>query len=169
MAGNEELAARIQVLEDIEDIRRIKSLYCRICDCGWDKPGPAGISLKDIFTVDGVWDNGVSIIKIHESKRRQSGSPFKMGVHYSINGSIEVNGDVGKGWWHGLIPLTTPDGEARWCAGIYEEDYQRTPTGWKYKKMKFHPAFMSPHKEGWAEKTMRSAEDLVRHARWLEE
>ena len=163
------LEGRVKMLEDIQEIRRLKSLYCRICDTGYDKPLPERKRLKDIFTEDGIWDTGFYVIKVGEQDPPAGSDwPFGMGVHYSINGAIEVTGDSARGYWHGLIPLTTPDGEAEWCAGIYEEDYQRTPTGWKYKKLKFHPAFMSPHGKGWAEKATLTHQEKARHALWSE-
>ena len=41
------------MLEDIEEIRRLKFLYCRLCDDGFDVEG-----LTEVFTEDAVWTAG---------------------------------------------------------------------------------------------------------------
>ncbi|MBV8360284.1 MAG: nuclear transport factor 2 family protein, partial [Deltaproteobacteria bacterium] len=50
MANIEELAARTQRLEDIENIKQLKARYCAFCD---DNYNPQGIA--SLFTEDGVW------------------------------------------------------------------------------------------------------------------
>ena len=46
-----DLAERIQRLEDLEAIRRLKATYCDICD---DDHNPDRI--VTIFTDDGIWE-----------------------------------------------------------------------------------------------------------------
>src|SRR5262249_38524632 len=50
----EELAQRVQVLEDIEAIKKLKARYTGYCDNGYDPDG-----IASLFTEDAVWDGGV--------------------------------------------------------------------------------------------------------------
>jgi SnoaL-like domain len=47
------LEERVQRLEDIEDIRRLKIRYAGLCDAQYDLDG-----LASLFTDDAVWDGG---------------------------------------------------------------------------------------------------------------
>ncbi len=49
----EDLERRIKVLEDIEEIKRLKHRYCAYCDDSYDAD-----ALADLFTEDAVWDGG---------------------------------------------------------------------------------------------------------------
>ena len=49
----EDLARRVQVLEDIEAIKKLKARYCAYCDNNYDADG-----LASLFTEDAIWDGG---------------------------------------------------------------------------------------------------------------
>ena len=57
MSELEQLATRLQVLEDIEAIKKVKAEYCAHCDNG---PNAQGIGA--LFAEDGVWDGGVDAV-----------------------------------------------------------------------------------------------------------
>ena len=48
-----ELARKVQMLDDLEAIKRLKHQYCAYCD---DNYNPDGIA--DLFVEDAVWDGG---------------------------------------------------------------------------------------------------------------
>ena len=50
----EDLERRIGILEDIEDIKRLKRRYCAYCDDNYDAD-----ALADLFVEDAVWDGGI--------------------------------------------------------------------------------------------------------------
>ena len=50
----EDLERRIKVLEDIEEIKKLKRRYCALCDNNYDAD-----ALADLFTEDAVWDGGI--------------------------------------------------------------------------------------------------------------
>src|SRR5262249_38516094 len=54
MMNLEDLAQRIQVLEDIDAIKKLKARYTGFCDNGYDPDG-----IASLFTEDAVWDGGV--------------------------------------------------------------------------------------------------------------
>ena len=47
----EELEQRLRVLEDVEEIKRLKAQYAALCDNNYDCDGIAAL-----FTSDGIWD-----------------------------------------------------------------------------------------------------------------
>ena len=66
----EALAQRLQVLEDIEAIKRLKARYCAFCDDGYNPDGIAGL-----FVEDGVWDGGRRSVRARDRRRFGSFSP----------------------------------------------------------------------------------------------
>ena len=47
----ESLEKRIRVLEDIEEIKKLKHRYCALCDANYNAD-----ALAELFTEDAVWD-----------------------------------------------------------------------------------------------------------------
>jgi hypothetical protein len=149
------LEQKIQLLLDIEEIRKLKYLYCKYNDGGWvDQPlshqGPAA----DLFVEDGVWDaRPVAIAEGREEIRKlfASFAALPMAYHSVLNPIIEVNGDTATGHWHmvgGGIGLT---GSSTLGLGLYEDTYVRTPDGWRVKTMRVIWGRRANIAEGWAE------------------
>ena len=149
---SEQIAARLQRLEDIESIKQLKARYCTFCDENYN---PQGIA--SLFTEDGVWDGGdlgkaeghAAIIKFFE----RAPSAFSFAIHHVMNPIIEVDGDRAVGRWYLLQPLIRRrrDGEkAMWLAGRYEDEYVRIGREWKFKRLKFITRFLASYEEGWA-------------------
>jgi len=59
----EDLSKRIQVLEDIEAIKKLKARYCEIAD---DNYNP--VDFSNLFTEDGLWDGG-KLFGVHRGKQ----------------------------------------------------------------------------------------------------
>ena len=131
---------RLQVLEDIEAIRRLKARYCQLCDDDHDPQG-----LAALFVEDGVWEatvsgrfEGTTAIEGYFAALRASGRIITS-AHNAINPDIEVNGDEATGHWR-LIMLYTakvPEPLPRFyrIIGWYRESYVRTDAGWRFKKL----------------------------------
>ena len=49
----DDLAQRIQTLESVEAIKKLKARYCAFCDNQYDADG-----IAELFTEDAVWDGG---------------------------------------------------------------------------------------------------------------
>ena len=85
------LEERVQRLEDIEDIRKLKIRYAGLCDAHYDDPD----GLAALFTDDAVWDGG-SDFGVHHGK--QAIRAFFAGVskqisfalHYMIGHAIDI-------------------------------------------------------------------------------
>jgi len=59
MSSLEDLARRVQRLEDIDEIKCVKARYCAACDRGYDAD-----AIATLYSVDGVWDGGRTFGKV---------------------------------------------------------------------------------------------------------
>lgn len=146
------LEKRVQLLEDIEEISKLKAAYCNAVDGGWDRPTHDYDAVASIFTDDGVWE---AVPTIRAETREGIRDYFKkaqnipLAFHRISNPIIKVDGDQATGNWHVLVALTQPNGKAVWIGGIYNDDFVRTREGWKFKKLGFTFAFNVPYEKGW--------------------
>jgi hypothetical protein len=137
---------RLKLSEDVEEITKLKSLYSRYCDGGWDSPTrdydavyePDGVA--ELFTEDGYWDAGtwgraVGKEAIRDLYRSFGVFPFTM--HIVTNPVIEVNGDTATGDWHMIgVAKPSPEAPSFFMIGIYNDEYARTPDGWRFKSLR---------------------------------
>ena len=150
---NDDLLARIEKLEAINEIRNLMADYTHNFDTGWEGAGRDAAKVGAVFTEDAVWggDKGGQKGRANiEAWCAKYGHTAKMSLHIAMNPKIEVDGDSARGSWNGLIPMVTPGGEALWVGGRYECDFMQTPSGWKMSRMNFLTAFQTPYDEGFA-------------------
>jgi hypothetical protein len=152
----EELAARIQVLEDIEpeeaqgDVR----LPLRRRAGGRAQPG----ALLDHFTDDARVDFGLGAASVFEGReglRTFFGTvvpqTISFCVHMVHNPIIEVHGDRATGRWYYEAPTTdVATNRAQWMMGTYEEEYVRDGGRWKFSFIRARWKYITPYDEGWA-------------------
>ena len=147
----EELAAKIQRLEDIEAIRYLKHQYCAYCD---DNYNPDGIAA--LFTEDAIWDAG----PFGRNEGREAIRDYfkaipeaiSFAIHQVSNSSIEVNGDEASGFWYLWQPMVMKEGNrALWLAAKYEEEYLRKDGAWYIHRCNVIVRMLSPYKAGFAE------------------
>ncbi len=135
------LAARLQRLEDIEAIARLKARYCQACD---DDHNPDKVAA--CFIPDGLWEGrniGVHA-RGHEAIRRYIGGVKDSGrirtsAHIVTNPLITIDGDEAVGAWR-LVMLYTgvaPDGAEQFhrIIGFYEDRFVRTEDGWRFASL----------------------------------
>lgn len=145
----EEFARRIQVLEDIEAIKRLKALYVRACD---DSYNPEKIAA--LFVENGVWDGG-KVWGLHRGRKKikaffaQVSSDITFAVHYIMAPDITIEGDRGYGTWYGLVPATLK-GEAIWMSVRYDDEYVKIDGKWLASLMKVSVFFLTSYDKGWA-------------------
>jgi len=135
----DDLTRRIDRLESIEAIKKLKHVYMHYCDLGYppEKLGP-------LFTDDAVWTS--------KSFGHHAGRPaieaFFGGVsaqivfaaHLAMNGIIDVDGDRGTGKWRILMPCTMAEAGkkvSRWMFGDYVEEYVRRNGIWLFSKIDY--------------------------------
>lgn len=135
-----DLEAKIQHLLDLEEIKKLKYLYCRYNDGGWagqplSHQGPS----HELFTEDGVWD-GSPIAKAEgRDEIRKLFDHFAqqpMAYHSVMNPIIEIEGDLARGHWHLIAAGRVPDDSSSLAMAGYEDEYVRTPQGWRIKSMR---------------------------------
>jgi ketosteroid isomerase-like protein len=150
---DEDLKARIERLEAINDIRNLMADYTHYFDAGWPGAGQDAEKVGALFTEDAVWggDAGAQTGRARiQSWCARYGHAAKMSLHIAMNPKIEVDGDRATGAWSGLIPMVTPDGAALWVGGRYECAFVRQNGDWKIAHMNFFTAFQTPYDEGFA-------------------
>jgi SnoaL-like domain len=153
----EELLARVQVLEDIEAIRKLKATYCYLCDAGLEDERNRN-QLIAHFSDNAKVDFGMGPASMFEGKAGleiffgqvvPSGVSFCM--HMVHNPIIDVTGDRATGKWYYEAPTTDAStNRAQWMAGTYEEEYVRENGKWKFASIKTKWKYISPYDEGWA-------------------
>jgi len=150
---SDSLEKRIERLESIEAIKKLKHVYMHYCDLGYppDKLGA-------LFTEDAVWtskDFG------HHAGRRAIeaffggvSSQIVFAAHLAMNFIIDVDGDHGTGSWRILMPCTMmEEGKkvSRWLLGDYKEEYVRIKGQWLFRKMDYLMNYSVAFDQSWAE------------------
>ncbi len=150
----EELQRRLQTLEDIEAIKKLKVRYCHCADAR------DHVGFANLFVDDGVWEGGVfghgeGRKGIEQFLRNVQAQSLPFALHYVMNAVVEVQGDTAVGQWYLLEPctMTLADGrqtQAVWGTATYEDHFVRVNGEWKFKKVHLKPVFWSPFDQGWA-------------------
>jgi len=147
----QDLAKRIQRLEDIESIKQLKATYCAICD---DNHNPDRITT--IFAEDGEWEGrGIGHAKGHAAIRElfvgfQKAIAFSQ--HMVMNPVIETSGDRATATWYFFGPFTMREGNrALWQAARYNDDYVKVNGVWKIQHLRVKgPRMSADYATGWA-------------------
>ena len=151
-----DLERRVETLESVEAIKRLKHQYCAYCDDGYDADGIAGQ-----FAEDGIWDGGDDFGRyegreaIHAHFTRVS-SQIVFAGHLVMNEIIDVDldNDSARGHWWIIMPATIMmEGvkTAVWLLGEYEDHYVRRDGTWLYQTLTVDIHFVKPHKDGWVD------------------
>lgn len=145
------LEQRIRRTEDIQALVRLKSIYCNTVDRGFDRQKQEGETIEDIFVEDGLWvagaaRSGKGWAGIRAALKTPEELPFAL--HLVLNPVIDINGDTATGQWHLLMMMTLPDGAPYWATAIYNDEFVRTPEGWRFKAIRIMPILSAPHATG---------------------
>ncbi|MFZ5862102.1 MAG: nuclear transport factor 2 family protein [Nitrospirota bacterium] len=152
--SNSDLAARIERLEHIEAIRRLKHRYCTLCDRGYDPDG-----LSALFLDDAVWDAGPFGTYTGRAAIRdffqQISAAIPFAEHLVMNETIDVanTGTEATGHWWILMPHRLSDGQAAWLLAEYDEEYRRRDGAWYFQRLRATIHFQVPHRVGWGSTT----------------
>ena len=135
-----DITTRLQALEDIEAIRKLKARYCAACD---DDHNP--VTLATLFAEHATWEastmgkaEGRAAIAEMLGAVGTSGR-IRRSAHNVFNPVIEVDGDRASGQWR-LIMLYTEnagDGGTRYqrIIGTYDERYVRVDGDWLFESL----------------------------------
>ena len=135
-----DIEMRLRVLEDIEEIRKLKARYCAACDASHDPE-----LLGPLFADDAVWEaTGVGRAEGREAIKALLGGIGRSGTirnsgHHAMNPIIDVDGDRATGHWR-LIMLYTAyrrdrSVEYRRIVGWYRERYVRLAGRWHFQHL----------------------------------
>ena len=149
------LEERVRLIEDREEIMRLRVKYTLFNDGGWNGVGTHHDidALMELFAPDATWDGTPYNSRAEgweDIKRLMTefqATPFV--IHNVMNPLIDVDGDTATGNWHAIIPATH-EGKAVWVFGNYVESYVRLDGKWKFHHVRFVTAAQSPYEEGWA-------------------
>ena len=149
--------ARLQVLEDTDAIRNLKSRYAELCD---DNYNPDGIAA--LFAEDAVWESeSLGRYEGREAIRdffARASSIFSFAIHYSLNSQIEETGNRARAQWFLFMPCTlAANNEAMWRAGIDREEYTRIDRSWLFSYKHSTPVFHSSFDKGWSRERFAEA------------
>jgi len=142
-----QIERRLRALEDIEAIKALKSRYLACCDA----KDPAGMRacfadgpVRIDYGAVGVFDRADAVVEVF----RQVGChDYMVEMHHGSNPRIELAGadhapdqapDQARGHWNLHYQLiNTRENTLTQLGGVYEDEYRRTPQGWKIAATKF--------------------------------
>jgi len=156
----EELDARITALEDIEKIKKLQNIYGYYFDAGEHD------DIIDLFSENAVsfegGDHGVffgkaGVIKFfREILGKMATPPPELSLHlvimYQPVVNIDPGGKTAKGRWHGWMCGTrSQEGKPiqTWGHGIYENEFVKEGSEWKFSKLHYNVTFRTPYEDGW--------------------
>jgi len=149
-----DLEARIRVLEDIEEIKKLKARYAYCLDeRDWD-------GVVDFFTDDAKVDFGAfgkyeGKKEIEEFFKVTFPPSTAFTLHMIQAPIIEVEGDRAKGQWYMHESATFTEGNTpAWGAVKYEDEFVRKDGKWKCNVSVVKIYYLTPYDEGWVKKKM---------------
>ena len=148
MSHDLDIAAQVQWLVDIEQIKQLKARYALACDNDYEPD-----TLAELFTEDAVWDGGfMGRAEGREGIRAffaNASNLVGFAVHGVSNPLIEIDGDRATGRWYLDQPMAMKDAEAAfWFCAQYEDEYVRTAEGWKFQNVQVIARAFTPYEEG---------------------
>ncbi|HTJ63668.1 MAG TPA: nuclear transport factor 2 family protein [Alphaproteobacteria bacterium] len=147
------LLRRIQRLEDIEAIRKLKARYLNACD----DQDPAAV--RATFAPDGqcpvivghlgVFDTADGFCEMYTA---QACHPWVLDKHQAGNGEIDIIDDThAKGLWClDYRKIDTKDETITFVSLQYHDDYEKIDGAWKIRKTRseFRTGFFATYKTG---------------------
>jgi hypothetical protein len=149
-----DLEQRLRRLEDIEEIKKLRARYIEACDGGWD--GRASHNTEKIlsfFTEDCLWEGAYGRREGRAALRKyyeEGSASDALAYHILSSPAIDVDGDHARGNWHLTILLTLPDQSSLLVGGVLDDEYVRTPEGWRIKRTRFSLALTGKYEKGWS-------------------
>jgi len=139
---NQDLRSKIERIEDLEAIRRLKAAYCDACDDDHN-----GDSVSALFTKGGTWQQlgqtEQDDSRVHVG--REEIAAFMFGLrdagfivrssHIVTNPVIEISGTSASGKWKFLMLYTHTDGTFHRIIGRYEDTYLKVKGDWYFESL----------------------------------
>lgn len=136
---NSNLAQRLQKLEDADAIRALKSRYFACCDAK-DTAGMRACFADGKVHIDygviGIYDQADALVRIFKEIGCHD---YMVEMHHGVNPQIEVlDAERARGTWglHYFL-INTRDQTLTQLGGTYDDEYRKTPGGWKISSTRF--------------------------------
>lgn len=148
---SQEFERRMQAIEDLEAIKKLKYRYAHLVDVGDGVSHPE--ELAQLFTRDAIWEaEGLGQFKGREAIKKffKEADAFLFQVHHFLQPIIEIDSENNAhGRWDMWLPATTKDGKALWISGLEEDKYEKVNGEWLMSEVKVVVIFQTPFEEGW--------------------
>jgi hypothetical protein len=157
---SETIEKRIQILEDIEAIKKLKATYRYLADAGIAGEPAKYDELVNHFVDDVSLEFvGFGVYRGKEAAklffRETVHQLWSYAAHMVVNPIIHVDEGGAAGTWLVHVACTSrKSNRAVWVQGKYEEKFLKIKDTWKWKSIKFYPDFYTPFDKGWAKLKM---------------
>ncbi|MBI5444067.1 MAG: nuclear transport factor 2 family protein [Deltaproteobacteria bacterium] len=156
---SEDLEPRLQRLEDVDAVGKLKALYCSLADAAYRNPAVWDELLEHFdenawldFGAFGVYRGKVEVARFF---KEVSHSFVSYAAHMVANQVIEVAGSSATGRWYFFCPSTSRgSNRALWIQGRYEDTFVKRDGRWRWQSITARFDFVSPFEEGWAKTPM---------------
>lgn len=143
------LGERVQRLEDIEEIKQLKSKYMQACD---DHYNPEKIA--SYFTEDAVWTEKARSERLEGKEAiyqyfKETSKNIVFALHYAIAPIITVDKDTADGQWYMWMVSTAKTHGAVINAVTYKDKYVKIDGSWMFKEMHVTNVFVTKYEDGW--------------------
>ena len=157
------LEAKMRMVEDIEEVKRLMALYEETHDSLEKTEEEVALFTEDAkFVITssgedvgeqnpllGTWEGKEALRNLFSMVN--SGLSYE--AHHITNPSITVEGEKANGKWYLLCCLTIGT-TAVWQQGTYDNDFIKINGKWKIRVMRFNWNFFTPYEDGWAKTKM---------------
>lgn len=149
------IEAKLQRLQDLEDIKRLRHKYSYGANIVDGKSGDLK-AFAALFADDADFDVGMGPAKGPaeiEAMMKELTTQWQCAMHYMLNQVIDLDGDKASGNTTGLFAFTTEDNPRPiWLSNIYTETFSRTADGWRFQTLSLETVFADPvFLEGYAD------------------
>lgn len=151
-----------KTISDVEAIKYLKAYYGKYADEKYtddhqrkqqDEIDRLAWLQSSVFTEDASWEaQGFAAFKgrqaIYDNLRL---GPWSFAVHYYLSPLIEVDGDTATGRWVlWQVGTLTKGNTPVVLSAVTNDEYVRTPEGWRIKTMRQTTRFMTRHDVPWS-------------------
>lgn len=152
--ANPTLKERIQRLEEIEAIRKMKAEYVLACDeRRWDDA--LRYFTSRAVVAFGPFGKFASRRELEKFFKETMPVTISFTIHRLSNPIIDVTGATAKGTWYCEIPSThVPTNKAILQQATYFDDYVKEGNEWKHAKLDLVYSYITDFGAGWVKKNM---------------
>lgn len=129
-------------LQDVMQIQRLKATYCWASDAAVAGPAAVGDAFDRLLADDVTADYGFGPIHGREALTRymlgEIGANMDSLWHAIHTPRIEVDGDTARAGWTLIVRMKTKGAaETGMLFGRYEDEFRRTPQGWRMSRIQW--------------------------------